>query len=88
MRLPISFLYERYVYKVHKIELVNQEDPNVKKKFDIDDMFKYKDPRLRHLNENFKKEELHLDIIDFGGNDKEDYKHALDEIIKFNCFFM
>lgn len=33
-------------------------------------MFSYKDPRLRHLKERFKKEELHVDIINFGGNDK------------------
>jgi hypothetical protein len=29
---------------------------------------------------------LHTDIIDFGGESKEDYINALNEIIKFNCF--
>ena len=48
-------------------------------------MFSFRDVRLRHLKEDFKKEDLHVNITDFEGSDKSDYNNALDEIIKYNC---
>lgn len=50
----------------------------------MDNIFAFKDPRLRHLNKNFKREELQLKNLDFV-HDKEEFKNAIDEIIKLNC---
>ena len=46
-------------------------------------MFTFKDPRLRHLNNNFKRDELQVEFVDFGNQDG--IKKAIDQIIKFNC---
>jgi Ca2+-binding EF-hand superfamily protein len=47
-------------------------------------VFAFKDPRLRHLNKGFKREELQVSFIQFN-SPTEQIKQALDEIIKFNC---
>jgi hypothetical protein len=53
-----------------------------KKAIQLDSVFAFKDPRLRHLNKNFKREDLHMDFVDF--NNSDGVKRSIDEIIKFN----
>jgi hypothetical protein len=49
-------------------------------------VFAFKDPRLRHLNKDFKREELQVSFMDMGSDGQVDgIKRSLDEIIKFNC---
>ena len=55
-----------------------------KNQLDSENVFDFKDPRLRHLNKSFKREELQVSFIDFGSN-KDSVPRAIDEIIKFNC---
>ena len=45
-------------------------------------MFAFKDPRLRHMNKNFKREDLQLNQLEF--NNSESVRKAIVEIIKFN----
>ena len=47
-------------------------------------MFAYKDPRLRHLNTNFKREELQIKNWD-NVPDKLGFRAAIDDMITFNC---
>ena len=87
-RLPINLLYERHVIDFKKLTLVGGGDTaklseEEKKAIERDTVFTFKDPRLRHLNTNFKREELQVEFIQFGNQDG--IKHAIDEIIKFNC---
>jgi hypothetical protein len=85
LRLPINILYERHVLEFKK--LVTTEETKMteeeKKAMERDTVFSFKDPRLRHLNKDFKREELQVDFVDFGN--KEGIKQAIDQIIKFNC---
>jgi hypothetical protein len=53
-----------------------------KKQLATDNIFAFKDPRLRHMNKNFKREELQIGSVDF--NDSQGVRSAIDEIIKFN----
>ncbi len=45
-------------------------------------VFAFKDPRLRHMNKNFKREDLYAAGIEIGNS--EGVRSALDDIIKFN----
>jgi hypothetical protein len=49
------------------------------------DIFHYKDPRLQHLKADFRRSKLMPENISFVHN-QADYYHALDEIIKHNCY--
>lgn len=49
----------------------------------MDSMFSFKDPRLRHLNPNFKREELQVPVFE-SVNDVEAFRSAIDSIIQFN----
>jgi len=49
-------------------------------------MFTYRDPRLRHLNKDFRREELQVSKLDLTASKQDKFKSAIDEIIKFNCF--
>ncbi|CDW73821.1 UNKNOWN [Stylonychia lemnae] len=84
LRIPLNLLYQRHKYIIPTLpatDLTNEED---QKKHDMESLFEYKDPRLRHLNKNFSREELQVRNLDFV-NDKVGFKAAIDEIIKFNC---
>jgi len=88
LKLPLNFLYERHFIQVQKVPVRYFPDQNTQQKFDIEEMFSYKDPRLRHLNESFKRKELQVlpASIELTGSQQEEYRVALEEIIKFNCF--
>jgi hypothetical protein len=77
----LNFLYERYIYKGTNLKSSSLKDPLAQSKLDVEEMFSYKDPRLRHLKEGFRKEELHVKLIDFGTGDDSDFKRAMDEIV-------
>lgn len=88
LRLPINVLYERHVLEFKKLVPVEGGDAaklseEEKKAIERDAVFTFKDPRLRHLNSNFKRDELQVEFIDFGNQDG--IKKAIDQIIKFNC---
>ena len=87
LRLPINLLYERHVHEFKKLvpagEQVAKMSEEEKKMSERDEVFTFKDPRLRHLNNNFKREELQVEFVQFGNQDG--IKKAIDQIIKFNC---
>lgn len=68
LRLPINVLYERHVLEFKKLLAV--EDTKMseeeKKAMERDAVFTFKDPRLRHLNSNFKRDELQVEFVEFG----------------------
>jgi hypothetical protein len=87
LRLPINLLYERHVHEFKKLvpagEQVAKMSEEEKKMMERDEVFTFKDPRLRHLNNNFKREELQVEFVQFGNQDG--IRKAIDQIIKFNC---
>jgi hypothetical protein len=62
LRLPVNVLYERHVIDIKKMASIRGFEENLseenKKEADHDSVFTFKDPRLRHMNKNFKREEL------------------------------
>lgn len=68
LRLPINVLYERHIFEFKK--LAPSEDAKMteeeKKLMERDTVFSFKDPRLRHLNSNFKRDELQVEFVEFG----------------------
>jgi hypothetical protein len=50
---------------------------------EADSIFEFKDPRLRHMNKHFKRDELQVSFSGFSGVDE--VKSAIDDIIKYNC---
>ncbi|TNV74030.1 hypothetical protein FGO68_gene14997 [Halteria grandinella] len=79
LRLPINILYTRNIIEFNRL---TQPQENAQQQ-EKDSVFAFKDPRLRHLNKGFKREELQVSFIDFAAS--EQVKHGIDEIIKFNC---
>ena len=53
-----------------------------KKRQELDSIFAFKDPRLRHLNKDFRREELQVSFPDF--HHSNEMQAALDQIIQFN----
>ena len=62
LRLPLNLLYERHVLEFKKLvpagEAVAKMSEEEKKISERDEVFTFKDPRLRHLNSSFQREEL------------------------------
>jgi hypothetical protein len=58
LRLPLNLLYKRHVVDIAALKAPNTSNPEEMKKLEADSVFAFKDPRLRHLNKNFKREEL------------------------------
>ena len=86
MKIPLNLIYERFKYFVPKLGGVGKEPtPEEMKKQEMDKIFSFKDPRLRHLNKGFRREEQQVREVDFA-DDPGAFKAAIDEIIKFNCF--
>eukprot|EP00347_Sterkiella_histriomuscorum_P022899 403336739 len=84
LKIPFNLLYQRHKYDIEKLPQPDLTQKEVKHQHETYAMFAYKDPRLRHLNKNFKREELQIHNIDFV-LDKTEFQAAIDDIIKFNC---
>lgn len=80
LRLPINLLYNRNIIELERLKPIAGVD---EKQIEADSIFAFKDPRLRHLNKGFKREELQVSFIEFASS--ESVKQAIDQIIKFNC---
>jgi hypothetical protein len=48
-------------------------------------VFCFKDPRLHHLNSEFRRESLQIRHLDKFSDQPQNLAAAIDEIIKFNC---
>jgi hypothetical protein len=82
----LNTLYQRHVIDITKLKTTTAQDltEEEKKAMEAETVFAFKDPRLRHLNKDFKREELQVNFVEFAQNEVG-VQRTLDEIIKFNC---